>query len=394
MQSIWDSVLAEFIPGLSSIQQPGTRAFWADLLDAKITRVCALTGRPLIIYASACTAAPGKAAAELLQIDVSDKVAFHSMLENLQGREVDILIYSPGGYAEATELIVEEVRRKFDHVRFIVPAFAKSAATMLAMSGNEILLDEDAELGPIDPQMSTRNGVVPGEAIKQQFQKASAEILQDPRKAQVWFPIMQMLGPGMLAQCDNAIALSQNLVRDWLKKYMLAGKANGPKKADEIVAYLSDHGSFKSHARRVKLEQLKSKGVVVTNLRDDEALYTAVWNLFCGLDILLSNTPIFKIFYNSIGVAMVRTAQTGMALQMPIPFPMPAMPPALQQLFKPPLAPPRQLLSADKIEGYAIRCAKGNNGGEWESHYTEEQKEHWRQFVRDLASDLGLAQTT
>ena len=239
------------------------RAFWADFIEPKIKRVCDLSGAPLIVYASACTAAPGKAAPELLQIDVSDKVGFHSMLENMSGPTLDILIHSPGGSADAAETIVEEIRRKFDRVRFIVPSYAKSAATMMAMSGNEILIDEDAELGPIDPQMFTRNGVVPGDAIKEQFQKASAEILQDPRKAQVWFPILQMLGPGLLAQCDNASALAKILVRDWLSKYMFAGAAEGAVKADTIAEFLSDHGYFKSHGRRVKLEHLLSKGVVV-----------------------------------------------------------------------------------------------------------------------------------
>jgi hypothetical protein len=38
------------------------------------------------------------------------------------------------------------------------------------------------------------------------------------------------------------------------------------------------------------------------------------------------------------------------------------------------------------IEQFAIRAAKGNNGGEWSTHYTEEQKEYWRQFVRDLVA--------
>src|SRR4029077_972851 len=125
-------------------------------------------------------------------------------LEDVSGPKLDIMIHSPGGSAEATETIVEEIRRKFERVRFIIPSYAKSAATMMAMSGNEILMDEDAELGPIDPQMFTRNGVVPGDAIKQQFQKASDDILTDARKAQVWFPILQMFGPGLLAQCDNA----------------------------------------------------------------------------------------------------------------------------------------------------------------------------------------------
>lgn len=42
------------------------------------------------------------------------------------------------------------------------------------------------------------------------------------------------------------------------------------------------------------------------------------------------------------------------------------------------------------IERYAIRCAKGNNGGEWETHYNEDQKNFWRQFVRDLIAELRV----
>ena len=387
MPSVWDSVFAEFTAAQTIPRPPGSRAFWADFIEPKIKRVCDLSGAPLIVYASACTAAPGKAAPELLQIDVSDKVGFHSMLENMSGPTLDILIHSPGGSADAAETIVEEIRRKFDRVRFIVPSYAKSAATMMAMSGNEILIDEDAELGPIDPQMFTRNGVVPGDAIKEQFQKASAEILQDPRKAQVWFPILQMLGPGLLAQCDNASALAKTLVRDWLSKYMFAGAAEGAVKADTIAEFLSDHGYFKSHGRRVKLEHLLSKGVVVSNLRDDANFYRAVWELYCSLDILLTNTPIFKVFYNSDHVAMVRQQQQQVAFQMPMmpmpPRPLPAPTPQPAQL------PKSQTLTPGQIEPYAIRCARGNNGGEWATHYNEDQKNFWRAFVRDLAADLG-----
>jgi hypothetical protein len=38
----------------------------------------------------------------------------------------------------------------------------------------------------------------------------------------------------------------------------------------------------------------------------------------------------------------------------------------------------------DQIEQLAIRAALGNNGGTWAKHYTEDQKEFWRKFVRDL----------
>lgn len=45
-------------------------------------------------------------------------------------------------------------------------------------------------------------------------------------------------------------------------------------------------------------------------------------------------------------------------------------------------------IEPDKLEELAIRAALGNNGGEWAKHYTPEQKEHWRQWVRDLAEAI------
>lgn len=46
-------------------------------------------------------------------------------------------------------------------------------------------------------------------------------------------------------------------------------------------------------------------------------------------------------------------------------------------------------LPDEVVEAFAIRCAKGNNGGEWATHYKEEQKEVWRKFVRDLANAVA-----
>ena len=45
-------------------------------------------------------------------------------------------------------------------------------------------------------------------------------------------------------------------------------------------------------------------------------------------------------------------------------------------------------MTPEQIEPFAIRLALGNNGGTWDEHYTEKQKEHWRQFVRDVAKEI------
>ena len=129
-----------------------------------------------------------------------------------------MLIYfshSPGGLAEVTDSIVEIIRGKFRHVRFIVPNIAKSAATMLALSGDEILMDTASELGPIDPQFKMRKGdgsilIAPAQAIIDQFEKAQDLISKDPKKLAPWLPILQQYGPSLYQEAKNAINLSKD----------------------------------------------------------------------------------------------------------------------------------------------------------------------------------------
>lgn len=45
-------------------------------------------------------------------------------------------------------------------------------------------------------------------------------------------------------------------------------------------------------------------------------------------------------------------------------------------------------MNDDLIEKYAIRIARGNNGGTWADHYNETQKNFWRSLVRDLIEDI------
>jgi serine dehydrogenase proteinase len=73
--------------------------------------------------------------------------------------------------ASPRPLAAQLLRPRFEHVTFIVPLYAKSAATMLALSGEELRLDEHSELGPIDRQFTCRGGTVsPAKSILSQFE--------------------------------------------------------------------------------------------------------------------------------------------------------------------------------------------------------------------------------
>jgi hypothetical protein len=309
--------------------QPGIPNHVDQYRRAKISAVEQITGRPLILYISACTS-PGKLVQpEMLMLDASDKIGFKTATENIPSPNLDVMVHSPGGVPDATEAIVQQLRGKYSHIRFIVPAYAKSAATMLVMSGNEILMDPDAELGPIDPQVRTQNGFSPAEAILEQFKKAQEEIRADASKLASWVPILALFGPSLLVDCQHFIDLSKNLVKTWVQTWMLSGDPEASTKASAISDYLGAHSTFKSHGRAVKIPDLIPLGVKVTDIKTNPALHSAITELYCCLDILLGNSPVYKIFENSSGDALVR--QSGM-IQPPIfipqrmPIPMPRQP--------------------------------------------------------------------
>ena len=319
--SSWNSVQEEIV----SLNQP-------DAIDVvrrrKMKEVQEITGRPLVVYATDfITPNPLKAqfAGNLTIISLADKDGFDEVTRNLpRESEIDVLLHSPGGSAEATESIVALLRERFSHIRFIIPNVAKSAATMLAMSGELLLMDERSEPGPTDPQMSFvqdgRTIFAPAQAIKDQFQTAQDDINGDPRKLPAWVPILGWYGPALLAECDNHLALSKELVLKWLAQYMFAGEPDAGEKAERIAAYLASHNNFRSHGRRVGMADLQPLGVKILDMRTEPALHEAVRDLYTAISLTFANTGAYKIVENSNNEALIGMLQiTQQAVQQQMP---------------------------------------------------------------------------
>jgi ClpP class serine protease len=66
---------------------------------------------------------------------------------------IDLIVHSPGGLVLAAEQIARALHRHPAKVTVIVPHYAMSGGTMLALAADEILMDENAVLGPVDPQI-------------------------------------------------------------------------------------------------------------------------------------------------------------------------------------------------------------------------------------------------
>jgi hypothetical protein len=80
--------------------------------------------------------------------------AFETEKKNIErGKPAGLLLHSPGGLAEEAYKIVRLFQRRSLKLTTIVPRYAKSAATIMALGGSSILIGSEAELGPLDVQI-------------------------------------------------------------------------------------------------------------------------------------------------------------------------------------------------------------------------------------------------
>jgi ClpP class serine protease len=66
---------------------------------------------------------------------------------------IDLVVHSPGGLVLAAEQIARALHRHPARVTVIVPHYAMSGGTLLGLAADEILMDDNAVLGPVDPQV-------------------------------------------------------------------------------------------------------------------------------------------------------------------------------------------------------------------------------------------------
>jgi ClpP class serine protease len=69
---------------------------------------------------------------------------------------IDIILHTPGGLVLASEQIACAIRRHKADVTVFVPHYAMSGGTLIALAADRIVMDPNAVLGPVDPQLGNR----------------------------------------------------------------------------------------------------------------------------------------------------------------------------------------------------------------------------------------------
>lgn len=88
---------------------------------------------------------------------------------------IDLILHTPGGLILAAEQIAKALVEHKGKVTVFIPHYAMSGGTLIALAADEIVMDRNAVLGPVDPQI----GDIPAASILQVLQFKKPQYISD-----------------------------------------------------------------------------------------------------------------------------------------------------------------------------------------------------------------------
>lgn len=225
-------------------------------------------------------------------IDYDDIPAFGAMLDSIGISEnVDLLLHSGGGFGVVAEKIVEMIRRYCKtEFRVIVPNLAKSAATMIAISADRIVMGVTSELGPIDPQLTIFQGGVPVSVSAQSFVDARDRLEELTKEAvtkgepyQPYVAQLSALNTGFIDHCEKAMDFAKDFAEKALKNSMLKNHADKDTLATEIAENLRSASTYFTHGRTISAQTIKNNPPLDKLVVDELLLDDEEWNMIFEL---------------------------------------------------------------------------------------------------------------
>jgi ClpP class serine protease len=153
---------------------------------------------------------------------------------------LDIILHTPGGLVLASMQIARAIHRHPGKSTILVPHYAMSGGTLIALAADEIVMCEDAVLGPVDPQL----GQYPAASLLRAVERKPVADVDDETLV-------------LADQAEKAIWQIREGVKEFLVDTMT------PDKADELARLMTE-GTW-THDHPISFKQAKEMGLPVSS---------------------------------------------------------------------------------------------------------------------------------
>lgn len=232
----------------------------------------------LLIYASA-----GDKPVDQKLIMQDDYYVIHDLLKNRRETGLDIFLETLGGSGEVVEEIVEFFHGKFETVSFVIAGQAKSAGTIMALSGHEIFMTETGSLGPIDAQVKIGRSRISASDYVDWVQQKRDEAEKHGKLNPFDAIMIAQITPGELFGVVHGLEYAKDLVVEWIPKYKFKNWKKTETKnivvtdemkkdrAKVIADELIKRERWRTHGRPIKINDLKDL-LIINRIEDDPRL--------------------------------------------------------------------------------------------------------------------------
>lgn len=169
--------------------------------------------------------------------------------------DINVIIESGGGDADAAYHIAKLIHLNFSGIiKYIIPRFAKSAATLLVCGGNKIVMGEMSELGPLDPQILQSDGqYISAKAVQSTLELIKKYLSEDDKKGLELATILtSRINPLVLGQYESTLKIAKEYQEELLHLRMFK---SGDKNVDTIITKFAT--GYTHHSRVINCIEAK-----------------------------------------------------------------------------------------------------------------------------------------
>ena len=216
-------------------------------------------------------------------IGLHEEFAFEALIDEInevytEAREgsgkMIFLLNSPGGGMHSAFKVARAIREAFSHIEVFVPHVAASGGTMIALTGDKIIMGRMSQLSPLDPQVMYKGSRISALAFRHAYNRLSG-MFAKKTKDEAPYPqqaLTDKLDPFIMEEWNATIQTAEVYVKTILQ---LSGYQQDV--AEKIARALVTE--FPAHDADINCDMAKELGIRAER-NDESERNNKIWRLF------------------------------------------------------------------------------------------------------------------